>query len=665
MSGTQRPPVGLLLVSGGGTNATRATLDAQPEFAVSAVSPAEVPSRLDAVDCVVAVHGDGVDGVDVLERVRAHRPELPVVLVADADDGSVVSRAVAADVSEFVPTGDDERLLDRVRAAVGTTPPIRADGAARMPIETMGVQEELRLKERAMDEAPVGITITDPNRPDNPMIYVNDAFERLTGYPKERTVGRNCRFLQGEETDPEATDTMREAVNTGEPTSVELVNYRENGEQFWNQVTIAPVRNADGETTHFVGFQMDVTERKEAELEVKRERENLQHLLVRIDGLLKEVTGELMQAERRADVETAVCDCIAAVDAYEFAWVGTPDRRSDTLTAGVWTPTEDALEADCSEPGVHAATVEAYETGSVQVVDDPAVLSDALAESPWIAADTLGGIAAIPLVYGETTYGVLTLYTTDEETLTDHEAVVLEALGRSTATAINALERGRLLATDSVTELEIETEDDSLFFVDISKRTGCSLEYDGSVYKEDGTVLTFFRTDLDVGSVLEAVDSYPNIESAEPIGKYDDETLFEFRLTESSIAATLAERGAKICTISVVDGIAMIQIEFPSATGVRAIADFIEERYPEARIVAQRERERPPSTRQEFVADIEDRLTERQLTALRKAHVSGFYEWNRPITGDALAESMGIGRSTYHQHLRAAERKLIEAFFEQ
>jgi len=184
------------------------------------------------------------------------------------------------------------------------------------------------------------------------------------------------------------------------------------------------------------------------------------------------------------------------------------------------------------------------------------------------------------------------------------------------------------------------------------------------VYREDGSVLMFFRSDGDAAAILDTVERYPHIASAEVIHEHGGETLFEFAVTNDSLPATLAERGVRICEIGVVDGVATIELELPSEGDVRAIADLLSERYPETDIVAQRERERPPSTRQAFVADVEDRLTERQLTALQKAHVSGFYEWDRPVTGDTLAESMGIGRATYHQHLRAAERKLIEAFFE-
>ncbi len=99
---------------------------------------------------------------------------------------------------------------------------------------------DFELKERAMDEAPVGITISDPDREGNPLIYANEAFERLTGYSREEVVGRNCRFLQGEESSPEAVAQMAVAIDAGEAVSVELVNYRADGEAFWNEVTIAP-----------------------------------------------------------------------------------------------------------------------------------------------------------------------------------------------------------------------------------------------------------------------------------------------------------------------------------------------------------------------------------------------------------------------------------------
>jgi len=667
---TATRPHRVLVIDAGGTSAPLVGLETDAEIALTvAHSSSALRSKLADTDCVVAVHGEGVDAVDVLQRVRNRDPELPVAVVAD--DLSVASDAVAAGVSEFVPAGRPDaadRLHGRVLAAVTASSTDRTDEGGRMPIEDLGVEEELRLKERAMDEAPVGVTIVDADRPDEPMIYINDAFERLTGYSKTYAVGRNCRFLQGEESDPEAVAELRAAVDAGESASVELLNYRKDGTPFWNRVDIAPVHDADGEVSHFVGFQMDITDRKEAEMQLKRERADLRHLLLRIDGLLQNVTEELVEAQSRSTIEEAVCEQVAAADSYDFAWIGVPDRSIDSLvataSAGEWAvPTAD-LEIDLSAENAMPAAA-AYRTGEPQTVTDPTVLSTLAAESPWLDTDDLAGIAAIPLVYGETTYGVLSLCTTDVAALNAHEQAVLEAIGRAAATAINALERGRFIASDSVTRIEIQTRDTGLFFVDLSARTGASLAYNGAVYRDDGSVLLFFEADVDAKTVFEAASDYDEIVSAESLSEYDGKTLFEFVVTDDSLPGLLAERGVRIDAIDVDDGVGSLELELSTEGDVRALIEFLQERYPKTEILSQRRVEQPPSTRRAFVGEIKSRLTERQLTALRKAHVSGFYEQNRTATGDTLAESMDIGRATYHQHLRAAERKLVDAFFEQ
>jgi len=136
-------------------------------------------------------------------------------------------------------------------------------------------REELETKTRALDEAPVGITITDPDRPDNPMVYVNDRFVEMTGYDREESIGVNCRFLQGPDTDEEPVAELRRAVEAEEPTSVELLNYRKDGTEFWNRVSIAPIRDADGRVTEWVGFQEDITGFKEREAALERQNERL------------------------------------------------------------------------------------------------------------------------------------------------------------------------------------------------------------------------------------------------------------------------------------------------------------------------------------------------------------------------------------------------------
>jgi len=136
-------------------------------------------------------------------------------------------------------------------------------------------REELETKTRALDEAPVGITITDPDLPDNPMVYVNDRFVEMTGYDRDDAVGVNCRFLQGKNTSEEPVARLREAIAAEEPESVELLNYRKDGTPFWNRVSIAPIRDGDGSVSEWVGFQEDITEFKHRETALERQNERL------------------------------------------------------------------------------------------------------------------------------------------------------------------------------------------------------------------------------------------------------------------------------------------------------------------------------------------------------------------------------------------------------
>ncbi len=123
-------------------------------------------------------------------------------------------------------------------------------------------EETLERRTHAIDEAPVGISISDPDLDDNPLIYVNDAFVEMTGYPREEVLGDNCRFLQGENTDPETVASIREAVDADEPISVDIRNYRRDGTEFWNHLEVAPVRDGSGDVVNWVGFQHDITGRK-------------------------------------------------------------------------------------------------------------------------------------------------------------------------------------------------------------------------------------------------------------------------------------------------------------------------------------------------------------------------------------------------------------------
>jgi PAS domain S-box-containing protein len=116
------------------------------------------------------------------------------------------------------------------------------------------------------------MVITDPQQDDNPIIFCNVAFQNLTGYGREEIIGRNCRFLQGPDTDRAAVARVRAAIEAGTDIDVDLLNYRKDGTAFWNALYLSPVRNNAGKIQFFFASQLDVTDRVEAQAAMTRQK---------------------------------------------------------------------------------------------------------------------------------------------------------------------------------------------------------------------------------------------------------------------------------------------------------------------------------------------------------------------------------------------------------
>ena len=117
--------------------------------------------------------------------------------------------------------------------------------------------EELQLLKRSLDALPRGILITDCQQADDPIIYVNKYFLEMSGYDESEILGKNCRFMQGKETDAESLKKLAIAMERRESVTVRMINYRKNGEQFTNELTISPVKNKNGDVTHSIGLEIE------------------------------------------------------------------------------------------------------------------------------------------------------------------------------------------------------------------------------------------------------------------------------------------------------------------------------------------------------------------------------------------------------------------------
>ncbi|MFC7043964.1 PAS domain-containing protein [Halonotius sp. GCM10025705] len=148
---------------------------------------------------------------------------------------------------------------------VMVTSPVEWNETMMLQTTLLDISQQLAVEplfERAMNAAPVGITIADANKSDEPLVYVSEEFAKLTGYSEEEVLGQNCRLLQGEGTEEEPVAKMRAAIDAKESVSVVLRNYRADGSMFWNRVTIIPITGKDATVTHFLGYQEDVSEMK-------------------------------------------------------------------------------------------------------------------------------------------------------------------------------------------------------------------------------------------------------------------------------------------------------------------------------------------------------------------------------------------------------------------
>ncbi|MFR9803986.1 SpoIIE family protein phosphatase [Pseudonocardia sp. RS010] len=233
------------------------------------------------------------------------------------------------------------------------------------------------LRDRAVVATDMSFTITDPRRADDPLIWVNPSFTRLTGYEVEEAVGRNCRFLQGRNTDPASIERMRAALRAQEPITEVLLNYRKDGTAFWNQVSISPVVDGAGDLVNFVGVQNDVTERvlveqeRRAALADAEEARSQLRLLAEATTQMTEALGVDDACQGLARLVVSQLADVCAVDLLDRPASGAPRR---VAVAARDRADEDRIvrmaAAHDHRPGSDSST------GRVLATGEPVLLSD-------------------------------------------------------------------------------------------------------------------------------------------------------------------------------------------------------------------------------------------------------------------------------------------------
>ena len=389
----------------------------------------------------------------------------------------------------------------------------------------------------------------------------------------------------------------------------------------------------------------------------------------RINGLIHNILQSLVGSASREEIERVVCEGLANSEFYQFAWVGGPwvkdERTGPSVVEGVDPDEiEPLVAATTTRSGAENAFARVVSEDESVVVSDVAE-SDVLSEREREAMLDLGMSAAalVPLSHGTTNYGVLGVSGACSGTFGDRELTALETLGEIVSFAINGVRNRNLLLSDTAVELEFRVDDRRSAFAQLSSELDARFELEGVVPVSDDRVLEYVAVEGTSAETaarrlgeMDATDEYRVVTD-------EDGGLLELDLAWSGVDQLLSA-GAVVTSAVAEAGTVRYVAEASADADVRAIVDGLRTTYPEAELVSKQEVDRPVYTATEFRGTLDEDLTDKQRTALQTAYFAGYYEYPRESTGEDVADSLGISSPTLHQHLQAAQRKLVETYLD-
>ncbi|QLG26656.1 PAS domain S-box protein [Halorarum halophilum] len=415
---------------------------------------------------------------------------------------------------------------------------------------------------------------------------------------------------------------------------------------------------------------------REQELRARKDRLEEQNDTLervnRINRVIRSITQSLTQATSREDIVEAVCRELTEDGPYAFSWVAertsvTGNEVTASASAGAGDGYLDGIgvSVDGDDEEGTDPTGRAFRTHEIQVQND--LHTDPPFE-PWRSRAIEHGFrssVAVPLTYGETLYGVLNVYAARAGMFEEMEASVLEELGEMVGYAINAMERKKLLVSDSAVELEFELSDPSIPAIRFARETGGTFEFDEFVQGVDGSFRVFFTVSgADPETVYEFADRIDSVTGVSLISERDGAVRFEANVSESGYLGKLVSYGAHPRSMSATPDGGRVTVELPRSGDLQSFIRMFLDTFEGSELVARRERDRPIRTRKEFQAVYKERLTERQEEVMKTAYFSGFFEWPRHKTGQEIAEMLGVSQPTVNRHIRTGERKLLDVAFE-
>jgi len=445
-----------------------------------------------------------------------------------------------------------------------------------------------------------------------------------------------------------------------------------------NGVLVAGVSSSDVEFTRSMAedvrmiFDRIDRERalrdRDALLEARNESLNR---LNRINTVIRSIDQALVHATTRTEIERVVCEKLTQGETYTFAWIGEYDLTMAQITPQEWAGHHQGyldVVTFSSDPDVSGREP----TGAAVRGREPTAINELLDDPPlddWQEAALKRGyrsVVAVPLLYQDSLYGTLTVYSDRAEQIDEMERRVLGELGETVAHAINAVESKRALVSDIVVELELAFACSDHPLVEfVEQGTDRRFEFESIIPIEDGLYRAFyFIHGASSETFLNFIEGTLAVQDSRLITEHEEKGLFESTLTEESLLFWLIDRGAVPLSFEISDEEGRLRVALSGDVGLREFVDMFKSAYPHAEFLASRERERHVRTPQEFESQVKEHLTDRQREVLQTAYYSGYFETPRNRTGADIAESLGVSAPTVSDHIRAGLRNLLGLIYE-
>jgi predicted DNA binding protein len=591
-------------------------------------------------------------GILIVGMIIAHKlphPELAGLWVLAISVPLAVNVSYLAGI--LAPLGTPEISVDPTPLAflltgtMGLAAILRYDSFEKAPVARTYVVDELRAGVLVYDEE---CRIVDHNE------WVTSTL----GLPAD-AVGRDVRRVLGdwfalENEDGSFSLDAAEVARRLQDREIEL----DNGEASTHlHVEVTPLQGPRGLPIGYSVLWYDVTAQKRTQRELEASNERLAYER----DLKEQIRDTLITTSTQSELERAFCNSAVGQERV-LAWVGGESAPGEVAirTSAIGDGGLDGIE---EYPETTPLAERTLETGTTEVVDDLETI-----DAEWVRDALDAGLRsgiAIPLDHNDLNYGVLCVFATDRDAFEGRERALLEDTAESLAFSIHAAVQRESLRSEEPMRVVFDVHDDASYLSTLANGTVPS---DGSIDaseirrgEEGDAVQMLTPTNVDPDAIREAIASHDAVLSIEAIGDESETSTIQVRVTTPTVQGEIADLGGAVRSTTVSDGRVRVVSEFSRRADLEGILARLREHFPgielASRVYVDRSEERQPSGSSD--------LTEKQLNALRTAYASGFFHRPQRATANEVADALGVSRTTFLHHLRAAERSLFERMFEE